>query len=52
MKYLEYLLFIIHKGLISIMPFRIAYLYSGLLAFILRYVLRYRLKVVLQNLKT
>jgi KDO2-lipid IV(A) lauroyltransferase len=51
MKYFEYLFFLFHKGLISIMPFRLAYWYSDFLAFILRYVLHYRLDVVKQNLR-
>lgn len=51
MKYLEYVVFMVQKALIAAMPFRFLYAFSDVIAFLFRFVFRYRVNVVTRNLR-
>lgn len=52
MNYIVYILFRFVILIISILPFRVLYIFSDIISFIFYYILRYRRKVVLDNLKS
>lgn len=51
MKYLEYIFFMLQKGLISLIPLKLLYAYSDVIYFFLFHVFRYRLEIVRRNLQ-
>ncbi len=50
MKYLSYLIFIGFGKLIALLPFRLLYLLSDMLYYLIFYIVKYRKNVVLENL--
>jgi KDO2-lipid IV(A) lauroyltransferase len=51
MNYIGHFFFKLHKALISILSFKMLYVYSDINTFLLRYVFRYRITTVRKNLK-
>lgn len=51
MKFLSYIFFRLFYALLSITPFRVVFILSDFVAFLLQYIIGYRKKVIVNNLK-